>query len=123
VLLIFFILTTSYAVLQKQLEAPGVSADKIGPPVITKEKVQQQMIFVQVNMEDGKPVIRVEDRVVELANLESELRSFLKATRKTQMALRIDYDAPQSVLVAVQDAAKGAGIEKVSLDVSDRVGQ
>ena len=123
VLLIFFILTTSYAVIQKQLEAPGVSADKVGPPIITKEKVEQQMILVVVRMENGKPIVKVEDQVVDLDNLESELRKFVKATKKTQMALQIDYDAPHSVLVAVQDAAKGAGVEKVSLDVSDQAGR
>ena len=56
VLLIFFILTTSYAVLQKRLEAPGVTADRVGPAIVTKEKVDQQMIHVIVKMENGKPV-------------------------------------------------------------------
>jgi biopolymer transport protein ExbD len=120
VLLIFFILTTSYAVIQKQLEAPGVSADKAGPPVITPEKVQQQMVVAGVQMEDGKPVIKVEDRVVDPNNLESELRNFLKATKKTQLLLKIDDDVPHSVMVAVQDAAKGAGMEKVSLVIPEK---
>ena len=115
VLLIFFILTTSYAIMQKQLEAPGVSADKSGPPIITKQKVEQQMIPVTVRMDGDKAVITVVDHQVDLKDLESELRRYLKATRKTQLLLEIDYDAPQSVMVAVQDAAKGAGMEKVSL--------
>ncbi|HTU22759.1 MAG TPA: biopolymer transporter ExbD [Gemmataceae bacterium] len=120
VLLIFFILTTSYAVIQKQLEAPGVSADKVGPPVITKEKVEQQMVSVTVRMENGKPVIKVEDRVVEPNNLQSELRQRVKASGKTQLFLDIDDDVPHSVMVAVQDAAKGAGMEKISLVDPDK---
>jgi biopolymer transport protein ExbD len=123
VLLIFFILTTSYAVIQKQLEAPGVSADKVGPPVITTAKVKEQMILVSVRMEAGKPVVKVEDHVVELIDLESELHNYLKATKKTQLLLQIDDDAPHSVMVAVQDAAKGAGMEKVSLVVPDKAGR
>jgi biopolymer transport protein ExbD len=120
VLLIFFILTTSYAIMQKQLEAPGVSADKGGPPIITKDKVEQQMIPVTVRMDGDRPVITVVDHPVDLRDLESELRRFLKATRKTQMLLDIAYDAPQSVMVAVQDAAKGAGMERVSLVLPEK---
>jgi biopolymer transport protein ExbD len=120
VLLIFFILTTSYAVLQKRLEAPGVSADKVGPPVVTKEKVEQQMVHVIVRMENGKPVIQVEGQVVDPIYLESELRKYLKATSKTQLLLEHEYDTPQSAVVAVLDAAKGAGMEKVSLPLPDK---
>jgi biopolymer transport protein ExbD len=115
VLLIFFILTTSYAVLQKRLEAPGVSAEKVGPPVVSKAKIEQQMVHVIVRMENGKPVFQVEQQVVEPDRLEYELSRFLKATKKTQLLLEAEYDAPQSALVSVLDAAKGAGMEKVSL--------
>lgn len=121
VLLIFFILTTSYAVMQKRLEAPGVSADKVkGPPVITKAKIEQQMVFVTVRMEEGKPVIRIEKQVVELTRLEYELYQYRRATKKTQLLLDVDYDVPQSILVAVLDAAKGADLERVNLAVPDK---
>ncbi|MGH7225408.1 MAG: ExbD/TolR family protein, partial [Gemmataceae bacterium] len=123
VLLIFFILTTSYAVIQKQLEAPGVSADKVGPPVITMEKVKQQMVLVVVRMENGKPVIRVEDQVVDPNTLESELRNRVRATKKTQILLQSEDDVPHGVTVAVQDAAKGAGVEKVILPIPPEKGK
>jgi biopolymer transport protein ExbD len=114
VLLIFFILTTSYAVLQKRLEAPGVKTGEIGPPVITMEKVREQMVMVSVRMENGNPVMKIEDRVVDADHLESELRRFMKAESKTQLLLDIADDVPHSVEVKVLDAAKGAGAEKVS---------
>ena len=120
VLLIFFILTTSYAVLQKRLEAPGVSADKVGPPVVTKEKITQQMVHVIVRMENGKPVFQVEEQIVEPSRLEYELSKYLKATKKTQLLLEVEYDAPQSAMVAALDAAKGAGMERVSLVQPDK---
>jgi biopolymer transport protein ExbD len=119
VLLIFFILTTSYAILQKRMEAPDVSANKLGPPTITKEKVDQQMIRVSVRMEDGKPVFRIEDRVVDPSQLEYELSRFVKATKKTQLLLEADDDVPHSASIAVQDAAKGARIEKVNFALPD----
>jgi biopolymer transport protein ExbD len=121
VLLIFFILTTSYAVLQKRLEAPGVSAEKVkGPPVITKAKIDQQMIFVTVHMEDGKPVLRIEDRVVDLNRLEYELYQYRRATKKTQLLLLLDDDVPHRINIAVQDAAKGADLQGVSLALPDK---
>jgi biopolymer transport protein ExbD len=120
VLLIFFILTTSYAVLQKRMEAPGVSGDKVGPPVITQAKVDQQMIHVVVRMEGGKPAIQVENQSVDLEHLGPELRKFVKATSKTQLLLEIDDEVPHKIDIDVQDAAKWAGIEKVSLVVPDK---
>ena len=120
VLLIFFILTTSYAVLQKRLEAPGVTANRLGPAVITKEKVSQQMISVTLKMDNGKPVIKVEEQVVEPARLESELRKYVNSTHKTQLLLEHDDDVPQHAVVEVLDAAKGAGMEKVSLVVPEK---
>jgi biopolymer transport protein ExbD len=120
VLLIFFILTTSYAVLQKRLEAPGISGDKVGPPIVTKDKVEQQMIHVIARLEGDKPVFQVEGQVVDKDNLESELRRYVKSTSKTQLLFEHDYDVPQSAVIAVLDAAKGAGMEKVSLVVPDK---
>jgi biopolymer transport protein ExbD len=120
VLLIFFILTTSYAVLQKRLEAPGVSADRPGPAIVTKEKVQQQMIQVSIRMENGKPVTRVEDQVVDPSQLESELRRFVNASRKTQLLLLHDDDVPQRAVVEVLDAARGVRMEKVSLALPEK---
>ena len=89
-------------------------------PIVTTEQVKQQMVYVIVTMENGKPVIKVEDRVVEPNNLESELRNYVRATKKTQMLLQIEDEVPHSVMVTVQDAAKGAGMEKVSLVVPDK---
>jgi biopolymer transport protein ExbD len=120
VLLIFFILTTSYAVLQKRLQAPSVSVDRVGPPIITKEAVKEQMIFVTITLENGQPVFRVEENVVDPDHLEAELGRYLKSKGKTQLLLQSDDDVPQSAVVAVLDAAAGARMEKVSFVVPDK---
>jgi biopolymer transport protein ExbD len=120
VLLIFFILTTSYAVMQKRMEASDVSADKLGPPIVTKEKVEQQMIRVSVRMEDGNPVYRIEDRVVDPSALEYELSRYVKAAKKTQLLLDLGDDVPHSAHIVVEDAAKGARMEKVNLALPDK---
>src|SRR5438445_2492347 len=65
VLLIFFILTTSYAALQKVLDLPSISNQKLeGPPVFTKEQVDKFPIEVEARREVGKTVVKVEDQEV-----------------------------------------------------------
>ncbi len=114
VLLVFFILTTSYAVLQNRLEAADVTTDKAGRVVVTKEQVKQQMIHVTVKMEDGKPVFRVEDKVVDEDRLTAELNSYAKTTR-TDLLLEHDADVPHGAVVAVMDAARGARLNRIRL--------
>ena len=113
VLLIFFILTTSYAALQKVLSMPGVSANTPdGPPKVTDEKVKEFMIKVVARQEGGKPVIRVEDQVADLENLLPMIKSWVKKERKNE--LLIDAAGVNwGVVVAIRDAAKGADVERV----------
>jgi biopolymer transport protein ExbD len=115
VLLIFFILTTSYAALQKVLPMPGVSTQAIkAPPVFTQEQVKQFMIEVVARQEDGKPVIRVEKQIVDPENLVAAISQWVKKERKNE--LLIDAAGVEwGVVVAIQDAAKGADIQKVHL--------
>ena len=112
VLLIFFILTTSYAALQQVLEAPGLSSKKVtGPLVKTKEAVEKVTIKVTATVENGKPVIRVEDQPVAPEDLPSALRRFVKSTRKTEVLFVPSGDIDWATIIAVQDAATGAKIQ------------
>jgi biopolymer transport protein ExbD len=117
VLLIFFILTTTYAALQKRMDAPGVSKDKVGPAVITKEQVANQMVHVVVKMQGRNPVVQVEGKPVELDNLRGELRGYVRKTSHNQLLLEHDPDVPHGVVVQIQDDAKGAGMDRVRLVV------
>lgn len=114
VLLIFFILTTSYAALQKVLDSPAHSEDNDNAmKVVARADAEKVMIQVKVTMEDGKPVIRVEKDVVPKERLLGALKSYVGRTRKTQLLLEHDREVPHGILVAIQDAAKGAGMEQV----------
>jgi biopolymer transport protein ExbD len=118
VLLIFFILTTSYAALSKRIEAPTASKDKkLAVPVFTKEKIEQQLILVTAKMEGGRPVIRVESKEVELPRLTAELRSFARSSGKAEVLLDHDGDVPHHVVVQIIDKAKMAGIARVRVPV------
>lgn len=120
VLLIFFILTTSYAALQKVLPMAGVSAKALeGPPRVTQRQVKEFMIKVVARQENGKPVIKVEDQVVDPENLVPALRQWVKKERKNELLIDA-ADVSWAVVVSIQDAAKGAGLEKVHLQEQEK---
>ena len=115
VLLIFFILTTSYAALQKVLDMPGVSAkNPKGALKKTKKEVQQLTIKVTASMENGQPSIRVEDEAVPLKDLAKVLANYRSKTGKAELLFDASRDVDWGTVVYVQDSAKKAGIEKVN---------
>jgi biopolymer transport protein ExbD len=112
VLLIFFILTTSYAALQRLLEMPKMKDDDPTKVVrVTPEDVKKLTIWVKVQKGNDKPVFLIEDKVVAEKDLLGELSRFVKDTRKTEMLLDVQKGVDWGTVVAVQDAAKGAGIQ------------
>lgn len=113
VLLVFFIMTTSYAAIQKMLETPDASSDKHGPARVTKDMIKDKMIKVEVRQEGGRTAYKIEGQEVDRDGLLGLLRRFNRETGKAQLLLDHDYDAPHGAVVAVQDAAKGAGITQV----------
>lgn len=112
VLLIFFILTASYAALQKLLEMPDVkAADPSGVVSATKAEVDRLVIRVRAVQEGGQPVFYVEDQRVDRAGLGPELAKYVRTTHKTQLLIDASDDVDWGSVVALQDAAKRAGIE------------
>jgi biopolymer transport protein ExbD len=116
VLLIFFMLITSYAVLQKRLQQPPVTENKPDSmPVVTQKDVQEQMLSVKVTMENDQPVIRLENNVVSQDGLEAAFRRAASGTTKTELLLDAEASVPHGVVVAIQDAASGARLNKIHL--------
>jgi biopolymer transport protein ExbD len=112
VLLIFFILTTSYAALQKMLEMPNMSKDKGAIPVKDSE-LNRFTIRVKLRKEGDKAVIKVENQVVEPDALVAELKKYVKGD-KTQVLLDakgVDWGS----VVTVLDAARGADAQRVNM--------
>jgi biopolymer transport protein ExbD len=115
VLLIFFMLITSYAVLQKRLEQPPVTdQDASQPPTLSKEQVDQ-MLAVKVTMENNQPVIRLENNIVNLDGLQAAFQRAVTGNTKTELLLQADAEVPHGVVVAIQDAASGARLNRVHL--------
>jgi biopolymer transport protein ExbD len=112
VLLIFFILTTSYAALQKMLEASDLAPDQPAARM-DRRKVQDSMITVTIKQRGAESVIAVEGQEVSKDALQGLLHAMVSRTRKLEMLLDNDGEVPHGIVVAVIDAAKGAGITKV----------
>jgi biopolymer transport protein ExbD len=114
VLLIFFILTTSYAALERFLEAPRLNSGKVeGLPKYTAKDLSEFTIKVSARRENGKQVVRVEDQTVAPDALVATLRRFVKQKRKTTLWLDIAEDLPYGMEIQIRDAAKGAGIDRI----------
>jgi biopolymer transport protein ExbD len=113
VLLIFYILTTSYSQLQKRMENPAVSGDYEGPPMLDEKQIHDQMIRVTVKLDkQEKPIIRVEDKVVEEHMLVAEFKKYVGPNKSTVL-LVFDGDVRNKTLTAIQDAAKQAGVNTI----------
>ncbi len=121
VLLVFFILTTSYAALQRLIDMPGTSQTRIsGAPKITDKEVKELMIKVEVRMVRGPddkdvPVVKIEGDVVPKDDLQTALSRFVKDTRKTELLIDYSPRVPYGLIIAIQDAAAGAGIRQVHI--------
>jgi biopolymer transport protein ExbD len=112
VLLIFFILTTSYAAMQKVMDMPGTSSADKGRPSFNPQQVKDLMVKVEARLENGRKIIKVEDTVVDEAMLQTELEKFRRA--KSRPNLLIDAKGVDfGTVVGIQDAAKGAGFEMI----------
>lgn len=113
VLLIFFILTTSYEILEKVLQMPKSRTDDPGGvKVVAEAQVEQTMIKVRARQDAGKPQIWVEDKAVAEGELQGVLTSLARQSQKTEMLLDaagVDY----GTVIKIIDAAGGAKIEHV----------
>lgn len=113
VLLIFFILTTSYETIRKVLDLPGASSARPSTGVrrVTAEQVKSLTIRVTARTENGRPVVKVEDEGVRIDDLPKRLGEFARASLKRQLLLDAK-GVEWGTVVTILDAARAAGIEK-----------
>ena len=133
VLLIFFMLTTTYVVtVQKVVPLPTVAEQqKKGPKRVRTDQVKRQMVRVEATADkSGKltvrvenqtlPVVRADGKTLDETKFRKELERYTRGPeRKTEMLL----DAPSvtwGTVIALQDAAKSAGVRVVNHLVKKR---
>lgn len=126
VLLIFFILTTTYAMaVQKVVDVPTPQKDGKKARIVQVKDVRQRMVQLRAYLEQqsGKPVVQVENTTRDVVNadgsinkskLAEELRREAKGeVNKTELLLDA-RDISWGTFIAIQDAARSAGIEKIN---------
>ena len=112
-LLIFFMLTASFATL-RGLEVPSSDPNQKGArQSIPREELESRSIMVYI---DERGTVSIDDQPVgDLVRLEDLLRDRMRAERKNEMVIEADDRATHGVVVAVKDAATGAGMERIRL--------
>jgi biopolymer transport protein ExbD len=115
VLLIFFIVTTTFGLwVQKVVDAANLTADDAtGALVVTEEQVEDAMIRVKVTRQGEESVIEVEGRRVNQEDLVPVFSQFVRDDSKLIVLIDAGGDVRRETVIAIQDAAKGAGVDKV----------
>jgi biopolymer transport protein ExbD len=109
VLLIFFILTTTYAELRKKFPPPAADNSEV-KEAIGEGQLREFTIRVRATKESGGTVIRVENEVVPESELKEKFLSWKEKTGHSKLAVEIDKGVPWRTFMAIQDAAAGAKI-------------
>ncbi len=125
VLLIFFILTTSYiTMVQKVVPLPTISTEGGAVKVVRAEDVKKRMIPVQAYLDSAdRPVVLVENQKVDVQSkdgkliepdkLKEALSPYVRGEdHKTELLLDA-RDISWENAIRLQDGARAAGIQKI----------
>ena len=126
VLLIFFILTTSYVnMVQKVVPLPTVKTDeKKGVKVVTQKDVKARMIKVAASTDAaGKPVVLIQNQkanvltedgtTIDPDKLADALRPYVRGEDRKREILLDARDVSWETVIRLQDGARAAGIQAV----------
>lgn len=114
VLLIFFILTTTYTSLRRSIEVPAEPEKKEGQQAkVTQQDIQDRTFRVEAWMADDRPRVKVGDKVVEIDEVEKEVKALVASTGKREMLLEVDGKVPWGIEAQIHDAAKAAEIHQI----------
>ena len=112
VLLIFFMITTTYEELRKEFNPPpGERQDQKGRK--TDNDIKKVAVRVTAKMENDAPVFRVEGEVVAEGDLEAKFKEYMESLGHDRLAMEIDPQVPWKSVVAIQDAAAGAKFQQI----------
>lgn len=113
VLLIFFILTTTYQELRKMFPAPESNPDPEKKQTIGEGQLRELTIRVVAKKQTGaSTVILVEDEPIAERDLQAKFDELVKKTGRNRLAVEIEPGVAWKTFMAIQDAAAGAKIEE-----------
>jgi biopolymer transport protein ExbD len=114
VLLIFFILTTTYSELRKEITPPVSSKEKAeAKTTVTKKELMEFTIRVAARKDGERYRLFVENELTTREDLQKKLEDWVKKTGKSRVAIEIEPGVAFDALVQIQDAASGAGIQEL----------
>lgn len=113
VLLIFFILTITYASVERALDVPEDTSDEKAAPQVQLNDIKDRVFKVIVKMDGERPVIKIEGKEVAKDQLFKEMESVINSTGRKEMVLDIDKDVPWGIETAILDAAKGNKVHRI----------
>jgi biopolymer transport protein ExbD len=115
VLLIFFILTITYASLERAVQVPEDTPDEKGAKSIRFDEIKDKVFRVFVKMDGERPVIKIEGKEVphDKTKIFKEMETIINTTGRKEMLLDIDKDVPWGIETDILDAAKGNKIHNI----------
>jgi biopolymer transport protein ExbD len=113
VLLIFFILTITYATLERSIEVPPDNPDDKGPKKLKFDDIRDKVFVVQGKMDGERVVVRIEKKEVPVDQIIAEMKQVIEATGRNQMVLDLEKDVPWGVETVILDAAKANGVHEI----------
>jgi len=116
VLLIFFILTTTYDEMRKELPPPPPGKDEEnvkGSKPMTEKELKKLTFSVKIVPGEPESVFLVDGAATVRKDLKSAFEKRIKENNSTTMALEIQPGIVWKSVVAVQDAAAGAGVTEI----------
>ena len=117
VLLIFFILTITYASLERAVSVPDDTAEDKGAPRTEMKDIKDRVFIVTAKMDGERPVIKIGVhgalKEVPFERVFAEMESVINTTGRKEMVLDIDKDVPWGVETAILDAANGNKVHNI----------
>lgn len=113
VLLIFFILTITYASLERSISIPEENPDQKGPANVQFKDIKDKVFVVVVRMDGDQPVIEIEKEKTPVNQVAAKIKQIVNNTGRKEMVVDIDKDVPWGIETAILDAAAGNGIHNI----------
>ncbi|MFL5340837.1 MAG: ExbD/TolR family protein [Gemmataceae bacterium] len=116
VLLIFFILTTSYEALRQVMDMPTMTQkNKKNQLQVVDPNQLSEMIVVKGRMDGNKTVITVDGQQVEMDQLKTAI-GIGRAQKKTKMVIDV-RDVNWDTVIQIIDAGRQQGVQKFMMPV------
>jgi len=114
VLLIFIILSLTASSLRRTIDIPSELSEDKGPSKqVTTDQIKDRIFRVKLRIEDRAPVLIVEQKKVDIKDVEKEIKEIIRTTGRKEMFVEVADDVPWGVEAKLYDAAKAANVLQI----------